>query len=171
MTIRQKIASFIFRVKHSNIKTHIVYLLIIGNIIIWAVSYMLTNQWYNDYIKIVENEIVVKVNAKEEVKEPTIAEELKKHKTSQEQITKIAEKHNFKWTNYLLRLADCESKFKKDAYNPTNNSHDRGIFQISRKWHPEVSDECAYDIQCATEWTIKMINNGHQNQWSCNDLI
>jgi hypothetical protein len=29
----------------------------------------------------------------------------------------------------------CESGGNNDAYNPTNNSHDNGLFQISAKYH------------------------------------
>lgn len=35
----------------------------------------------------------------------------------------------------MLEVARCESQYKKDAYNPTNNSDDIGVFQISTKHH------------------------------------
>jgi len=35
----------------------------------------------------------------------------------------------------MLRVAACESGFLQHAYNPTNNSHDGGVFQISQKYH------------------------------------
>lgn len=88
-----------------------------------------------------------------------------------EQIKQIAEDHNFEWVDYLLRLAECESHFDQYADNQTNSSNDRGVFQISKKWHPEVSDECAYDINCSTKWTMWMIESGHQSQWACNSII
>lgn len=91
--------------------------------------------------------------------------------TVEQQIRNIAEEQNFKWVDYLIRLAYCESRLDPNAYNPTNNSHDRGIFQISRKWHPEVSDICAYDIRCSTEWTMQRINAGYQHEWVCDRLI
>lgn len=38
-----------------------------------------------------------------------------------------------------VKVAECESSFLPDAYNPTNNSHDGGIFQVSLKYHgPEL---------------------------------
>lgn len=97
----------------------------------------------------------------------------------EEQIRKIANEHNFQWVDYLVKLAKCESKLKQecaipnhpDCTNPKNNSYDRGWFQISRRWHPEISDECSSDIKCSTEWTMDMINKGQQSQWMCDDLI
>lgn len=35
----------------------------------------------------------------------------------------------------MVQVAKCESGFKPEAHNPTNNSHDKGIFQISTKYH------------------------------------
>lgn len=89
-----------------------------------------------------------------------------------EQIRLIAEKENFKWVDYILRLADCESKFNQYAEND-NGEHgkDRGVFQINDKYHPEVSDEVAYDIEKATKWTMWRINNGYQHEWVCNNII
>ncbi len=89
----------------------------------------------------------------------------------EEQIRQIAQEHDFKWPDYLVRLAYCESRLKLNAFNPTNNSDDRGIFQISKLWHPEVNDECAYDLECATEWTMWRINSGYQHEWVCNNLV
>lgn len=34
-----------------------------------------------------------------------------------------------------VAIAKCESNFDTKAYNPTNNSHDKGIMQISEKYH------------------------------------
>lgn len=90
----------------------------------------------------------------------------------EEQIRQIAEEHNFQWIDYLVRLAHCESRL--DPYALNNNGQygiDRGLFQINNKYHPEVNNSCAFDIRCATEWTMEMINNGEQHQWACNSLV
>lgn len=92
--------------------------------------------------------------------------------TIEQQIRDIAKEHNFQWENYLIRLADCESKLNQFALN--NNGKygiDRGVFQINSKYHPEVSTECAMNIRCATEWTIDRINKGYQSEWMCDKLI
>jgi hypothetical protein len=94
----------------------------------------------------------------------------KKDLTVEDQIRIIAQQNGFKYTEYLVRLANCESKMNQYAIGNNGNSVDRGLFQINSYWHKEVSSECAFSIRCATEWTINMINKGQQNQWTCNEL-
>jgi hypothetical protein len=35
----------------------------------------------------------------------------------------------------MLKVMRCEGGYDIDAYNPTNNSHDKGLFQVSTKYH------------------------------------
>ena len=42
----------------------------------------------------------------------------------------------------------------------------RGLWQIDRVYHPEVSDDCAYDVECSTRWSLKRIRDGNINEWS-----
>lgn len=63
---------------------------------------------------------------------------------------------------------DC---FRGGAFNPTvrgddGNGVSRGCWQISRRWHPEISDECAYDLICSTIFSIDRIKKGYINEWS-----
>lgn len=96
----------------------------------------------------------------------------KKNLTVKEQIRKIAREENFEWTDYLLRLGCCESSLKQNARNDNGYyKMDRGVFQINSFFHPEVSDECADNILCATKWTMWMINSGRQHEWVCNDFV
>ena len=87
----------------------------------------------------------------------------------EEQIRKIAKDSNFKWPNYLVSLAKCESSLNPFAIG--DNGHSRGLFQIHDKYHPEISTEQAMNIEFSTNWTIDMIEAGKQNQWSCNEKI
>lgn len=90
----------------------------------------------------------------------------------EKEIREIAEQENFQWSDYLVRLAKCESTLNPNARNDNGRyGTDRGVFQINDHYHPEVSTECADNINCATTWTIDMINSGNQNQWSCDKLI
>lgn len=90
------------------------------------------------------------------------------------QIRDIARRLNFRWPNYLVKLAFCESGLDPLAVNTTGNypagSRDLGLYQINDYWH-NVSDDCAFDVVCATEWTINRINAGYQQEWVCNDKI
>ena len=102
--------------------------------------------------------------------EPVVVE------TVEEQIIRLATEANFEWTAYLLRLARCENpELIPDLDNTYGNtpaqSRDRGIFAINSYWHYEVSDECAYNVTCATNWTMEMINAGRQSEWVCNSRI
>lgn len=88
------------------------------------------------------------------------------------QIREISKENNFKWENYLIRLAKCESSLNPNAKNVNKSgSVDRGVFQINDYWHKEVSDEQAYNLKYATEWTIKRINAGFQSEWVCDAKI
>lgn len=93
----------------------------------------------------------------------------------EDQIRAIAEARNFKWTDYLVRLAYCESRLDPNTVNVHGNkpkeSYDRGLFQINSHWHKEVTNEQAFDISWSTNWTIDMINAGKQGQWACNKII
>jgi len=146
-------------------KKDVFYCLIIANIIIWAISYVSVSSFYNDYVETLTKSLgVVEVKAK------TIQKSVDLTPVSvKEQIRQIAERENFQWVDYLLRLAKCESTYNQYALGDNGNS--RGIFQIHRGYHPDVSDECAYDIECSTMWTMWKINSGHQGLWSCDRLI
>src|ERR1700722_12008644 len=42
----------------------------------------------------------------------------------------------------------------------------RGLWQINKAWHPEVSDACAYDVTCSTAWSLERIRAGYVDEWS-----
>lgn len=97
-------------------------------------------------------------------------------KSNEEKIREIAEEYNFRWTDWLIRLAKCENrtldtKAINDKGNTPAGSIDRGIFQINDFWHSEVSNECAYDLRCSTIWTMQRVNAGYQSEWVCNNKI
>lgn len=91
------------------------------------------------------------------------------------QIRALAHEADFKWPDYLVRLAYCESRLDSMATNTRGNtpstSYDRGLFQFNSHWQARVSDECAYDIECSTKKAMEMINNGQQHLWACNKIV
>jgi len=91
--------------------------------------------------------------------------------TVKERIILEAQKANFQWTDYLLRLGQCESGLREFATNSNGNkpeySKDRGVFMINDYWHKEVSDDIAFNVEKATRWTMDKINKGGQRQWVC----
>ena len=90
----------------------------------------------------------------------------------EQQIRDIANEHNFQWPDYLVRLSFCESRHNPYATNGNGgHSIDRGLFQWNDKYHPEISDECAFDIRCSTIETMNAINSGNQSWWVCDSKI
>lgn len=164
MTLQQKIASLIFRVKNSNIKTHIKYLLLIANIIIWATSYVITDKWYNDYLRMAETVGVAQVEASEVKTQPTVKEyvlsEIKKAGLNPNQADKII---------------NCESRWNEDAHKvnwENRGGVDRGLWQISSLHHKEVSNACAYDYKCATNEAIRIYKErGNWDAWACSRIV
>jgi len=68
-------------------------------------------------------------------------------------------------------IIQCESHWNPDAHGVNWNNKagvDRGLFQISSLYHPEVSNACAYDPICNTKEAIRIHNewNGW-GAWSC----
>jgi len=46
----------------------------------------------------------------------------------------------------MLEVARCESEYRVKAYNPTNNSNDKGIFQISERYHGDRVEQLGLDM-------------------------
>lgn len=90
--------------------------------------------------------------------------------TPEQEIRRIASEMNFKWPDYLVRLAKCESSLNPQAININRNgTADKGIFQINDVHG--LSDEFRYDIRKSTEWTINKINQGEQHIWVCDRIL
>jgi len=57
-----------------------------------------------------------------------------------------------------------ESQHRPEATGDGGES--RGLWQINKAWHPEVSDACAYSVACSTKWSLDRIRAGHVDEWS-----
>ena len=66
-----------------------------------------------------------------------------------------------------VRVAKCESSLNTQAINTNaDGSRDRGIFQINNKWHPEVTDEQAFNPVFSTQFFCKAFKAGNLSWWS-----
>lgn len=87
----------------------------------------------------------------------------------------IAKRRNFKWPEYAVKIACCESLLGSDMINDKGNypptSIDRGFFGINSFWHSEITDECANNLNCSTNWFMDMVEKGQQHQWMCDKVI
>jgi hypothetical protein len=63
-----------------------------------------------------------------------------------------------------LWIVKHESQFNPRAKGDGEAS--RGLWQISRIYHPEVSDAAAFDVASSTEWSLERIRSGKVNEWS-----
>ena len=66
-----------------------------------------------------------------------------------------------------VAIAWAESNLNSSARNiNSDGSVDRGLWQINSKWHPEVSDACAFDPNCAASAVFKISRGGtYWNDW------
>lgn len=61
----------------------------------------------------------------------------------------------------IVAIARAESGFNTSAQGRnTDGSIDRGLVQINNRWHPEVSDSCAYDPACSMTQAYRISSRG-----------
>ena len=63
----------------------------------------------------------------------------------------------------------CESKFDPWAIGDSGNS--RGLYQIHQKYQPQVSTECAFNVECSTKWALAKVLKDGWGAWSCAKLL
>lgn len=63
-----------------------------------------------------------------------------------------------------LWIVRHESQFNPRARGDGEAS--RGLWQISKIYHPEVSDAAAFSVATSTEWSLERIRAGKANEWS-----
>ena len=66
--------------------------------------------------------------------------------------------------NLLIAIARCESSLRPGARGIVDK-RDRGLYQISSLHNPEVSDECAFNVECSTRWVAGQIKSGNLWKW------
>jgi len=63
-----------------------------------------------------------------------------------------------------LWIVKHESQF--NPYAKGDGEASRGLWQISKIYHPEVSDAAAFNVASSTEWSLERIRSGKANEWS-----
>ena len=62
---------------------------------------------------------------------------------------------------YAIMMAESHEKPNAINYNSDRSkSIDRGLFQINSYWHPDVSIECAFDIDCNIKEAYRISKGG-----------
>jgi len=86
--------------------------------------------------------------------------------TIKELITRIAKKNNVDPT-LAIRVAICESNLNPKAVGKnTNGTKDRGLYQWNDYYHPEITDEMAFNPEIATQKFCEAVNAGHISWWN-----
>lgn len=66
-----------------------------------------------------------------------------------------------------LKVAKCESGLDYKAVNINQDgSRDRGLYQINEKYHPEISEEEAFNPITATQFFCKAFKAGNLSWWN-----
>jgi soluble lytic murein transglycosylase-like protein len=79
-------------------------------------------------------------------------------------INRSAEQYGVASTT-LDAVLNCESMKNPDAIGDHGES--RGISQINSRYHPEVTDEQAFDPEWSIDWTARRISEGEGHEWMC----
>lgn len=66
-----------------------------------------------------------------------------------------------------VKVATCESSLNPKAILVnTDGSRDRGIFQINDKYHPEVTDQQAFNPEFSAKFFCEAFKGGHISYWN-----
>jgi hypothetical protein len=66
--------------------------------------------------------------------------------------------------NLAIWIVRHESQFNPRAKGDGEAS--RGLWQISKIYHPEVTDAMAFNVASSTEWSLGRIRAGKAHEWS-----
>lgn len=81
-------------------------------------------------------------------------------------ITQISKEEDVN-KHLAMRVAMCESGLDPEARNLIQGKGiDRGLYQWNSYYHPEISDRCAYDIECSTKEFCKAVRAGKLWWWN-----
>lgn len=90
-----------------------------------------------------------------------------KVESTQDTVVRIAKDEGIDWL-MAVRIIDCESrwdKFYKEKMK--GGSYDRGLWAINSYHYKQVSDDCAFDPECATRVFAEAYRNGKASDWLC----
>lgn len=116
------------------------------------------------------------IEAKAEVKSVETIKQPEKDKSIEEQIKdQMYNAISGESFDIIWSLARCEGKNIKTGKVDnryiininTGGTYDRGVLGWNNFYHPEVTDECAFDPACATKEALKLIKAGRGHEWVC----
>lgn len=151
----------------NNQKTNIVWsFLILSALIIWLIGYPESLTAMSQTIGITAHQketSIQNVEAKEEVKEPTMEEWV------MNEIKRAGLNEKEAWA-----IIQCESKWKEKAFNINNNkTGDFGLWEINQiHFNKDFTIQDALNYKTATKWAIeKRLRDGSWSAWVCSKFI
>lgn len=67
----------------------------------------------------------------------------------------------------IVAIAQAESSLNtQETHRNSDGSVDRGVLQINNRWHPEVTDACAFDPACSFKAGYKISGGSNFTEWS-----
>lgn len=82
------------------------------------------------------------------------------------ELAELVTRHGFRDRVTAVAVILGESGGDPRATNRQQGNIDRGLWQISSKWHPEVSDVEAYDVEASTVHALRISSGGTDyNPW------
>lgn len=114
---------------------------------------------------VIESLLTPKADAKiiAQTSQPTVTDNAKK--TIEQIIRNIATEECVD-VELAVRVAKCESSLNPNARNVNKTgSIDRGLYQWNNLYHPEISDEIAYNPELATRAFCKAVKSGNLSWW------
>ena len=81
-------------------------------------------------------------------------------------IAKKFEPYGKKAVAEAVAISYLESKWTADATNTNDNgTTDRGYWQINSGAHPQISESCARNLECSTDYAIKLYERQGFRPW------
>ncbi len=94
---------------------------------------------------------------------PVIKLELK-HETTEQTIARVAKQEGLNPTLTLM-IADMESGLDPYFIRQNKKSIDRGVFAFNSRAYKSVSNECAFNPECATKKFAEEVKKGRLKNW------
>lgn len=107
-------------------------------------------------MEVVKNPVAIPAYAAPEASTKPVEESL------EEKAIRIAKEYGIDQES-LFNLIACESSWNPKA----DNQEDRGLVQINRLSHPEISDAEAFDPDFAIDYAAKSLSKGKGYMWTC----
>jgi len=87
-----------------------------------------------------------------------------KHETMEQTIARVAKQEGLNPTLTLM-IADMESGLDPYFIRQNKKSIDRGVFAFNSRAYKSVSNECAFDPECATKKFAEEVKKGRLKNW------